>query len=117
MNTPSYTDPGQPGAPRAPSPPSGPEAKTYGPDDGAPERFREFMESAEGKQAMEKMAEDALRALDRGETRFSVRAWIDTQKVAINNAFCPRFADELVKRYPRLVDIVERRVRKAVATT
>jgi len=55
------------------------------------------------------------------ETRFSPRGFLahyrDSKKVRINNNFSPWFADMLVAEHPQLVDIVERRVRKAAGPT
>jgi len=101
----------------APSPPTGPAAEAYSREEGKPSAFTAFMESADGTPFWRALEAAALDALARGETRFSPRGFLahyrDTKRVRINNNFSPWLADQLVAEHPQLVDIVERRVRKA----
>jgi hypothetical protein len=105
----------------APSPPTGPAAEVYSREEGKPDAFIKFMESAEGRPFWRALEVAALDALARRETRFSPRGFLahyrDSKKVRINNNFSPWFADMLVAEHPQLVDIVERRVRKAAGPT
>lgn len=114
MPAPLYTDPGQPGG--LPSPPTGPEAEPYGRDNGSSSRFAAFIETGKGAAFMSRVASAALSGLSRGDRRFSVFSYIGQyralHKVRITNNFAPLVADELVRRHPQLLDIIERRARK-----
>jgi hypothetical protein len=105
----------------APSPPTGPAAAVYRREDGRPSAFTAFMKSEDGTPFWRALEAAALDALARRETRFSPRGFLahyrDSKKVRINNNFSPWFADMLVAEHPQLVDIVERRVRKAAGPT
>jgi hypothetical protein len=99
----------------APAPPSGPAADSYSRFDSRPEKFVAFILSEDGVTFManaERAARDALR---QGHNRFSVLGYIHeyraVHKQRVNNTFAPWVADELVVRHPKLLDIIERRVR------
>ena len=99
-----------------PSPPTGPAAEVYSREEGKPHAFTKFMESEDGPPFWQALQDAALDAFGHQQTRFSPRGFLahyrDTKKVRINNNFSPWFADELVAKYPQLIDIIERRVRK-----
>ena len=99
-----------------PAPPTGPAAEVYSREEGKPLAFTKFMDSEDGPQFWRALQDAALDALARQETRFSTRTFLaryrDDEKVRINDHFSPWFADELVVKYPRLIDIIERRARK-----
>jgi hypothetical protein len=99
-----------------PPPPSGPDAEPYKQEDGRPSAFLRFLETAEGAAFWESIQTAALEALEAGEKRFSPRSFLGnyrvTEKVRVNDHYSPWFADMLVKEYPDLLDIVERRERK-----
>jgi hypothetical protein len=99
-----------------PPPPTGPEAEPHTREEGKPPAFQRFLESDDGKLFWEEIQSAALEAYRAGEKRFSPRGFLahyrDTKKVRVNNVFSPWFADLLVAKYPALLDIIERRVRK-----
>ena len=103
---------------RAPGPPTGPLADIYSHGDNKPERFVAFMRSEVGMEFMVAAAQNALWALEIGVKRFSVLGYIHEyralHKVKINNTFSPWISDELVRRHPSLLDIIERRKRKVL---
>ena len=99
-----------------PPPPTGPLADPYHSPDNRPEKFIAFMESDNGKTFMARAAGAALAALRQGDARFSVLGYIHTYRAIhserVNNTFAPWVADELVRRHPDLVDLIERRKRR-----
>lgn len=102
--------------PPVPDPPTGPPAAPYDREDGRPEKYVAFRATEDGEAFWVRLTQDALGALQEGESRFSTRTFLaryrDEQKVRINDHFSPWFADDLVAAYPELLDIVERRARK-----
>jgi hypothetical protein len=98
-----------------PPPPTGPLADRYTREEGKPHAFIKFMESDDGPPFWRALQDTALDALGRQEKRFSTRTFLaryrDDEKVRINDHFSPWFADELVAKYPQLIDIIERRKR------
>ena len=103
---------------RAPGPPTGPLADIYSHGDNKPEKFVAFLGTNVGVAFMRSAAGAAISALECGDKRFSVLGYIHEyralNKVRINNTYAPWVADELVKRHPSLLDIIERRKRKVV---
>ncbi len=99
-----------------PPPPTGPAAEPYFEEDSKPHKYTEWLATAEGQDLFARLSEAALLALRHGEKRFSVRGWVDSpeHKVRVNNAFSSWLADDLVTRYPQLLGLIERRVRKRV---
>jgi len=99
-----------------PIPPTGPAAEVYSREEGKPHAFIKFMESEDGPPFWRALQDAVLDALGRQEKRFSTRTFLaryrDDEKVRINDHFSPWLADELVAKYPQLIDIIERRVRK-----
>jgi len=94
-----------------PPPPTGPEGEGYTKEDSQPPAFIRLLETDRGKEVWSSLEWAALQAHARGERRFSIRGFLDTKKVSVNNAFAPWFADLLVATHPPLLEIIERRKR------
>ena len=104
---------------RAPGPPTGPLADIYNSHgDNKPEKFVAFLNSEIGVRFMKSVTRAALLAHKDGDRRFSVLGYIHEyralMKERVNNSWAPYVADELVKRHPSLLAIIERRKRKVL---
>ncbi len=101
-----------------PSPPSGPAKdvrRFVGSTRARYERWR--TETPEGRQAFKWIAGAALVAAERGDKRISVNRLVEQARadllVEIDNTARSWIADDLIARHPHLVDLIERRKRRA----
>lgn len=95
-----------------PDPPTGPLAQPYTPADGRPARYVKFITSDEGRVFWNALVHAALQAKGRFSTRTFVAMYRDQEKVRINDHFTVWLADDLLRHYPILSSIIERRVRR-----
>lgn len=122
----TYVDPAEQTVPRVRDSEDPLQATLFGPPadppiEATPENFLAFMASDDGTHLIGWLLEDARYCLGRGDKRYSVlgalHAYRHTQKKPVNNSFAPWLSDLLVKRYPALGEIIERRQRRKPGPT
>lgn len=99
--------------------PSGPPADIPDKAAGRWARYVEWRRTTEACEVFDDCVRDALAALGRGETRWSIRTYWgklrEEKHVKLNDAHYSWMADEMVASHPTLVPIIERRKRRKAA--
>lgn len=101
----------------APEPPSGPQTAPLPRKKDRLAAYRAWRRSEEGGRVFGWIITEARRQMHDGEKRVSTKALVEAcrgkLKVEIDNSYTSLLADSLVDADARLLDVVERRVRKA----
>ena len=99
-----------------PPPPSGPEGRIPSRPEGEYHSYLVWKQSPDGHRACAWILDRVMARLRAGEQRISTRTILcecrDALKVEINNIYSPWIADDLIVRYPELLDVIERRKRR-----